>query len=135
MSLTKPNVFSYQPKKFLTEDNPEDAVLYTVLEKTRNVRIKSIFVKCIWSAQPLWLQVVVFLKKTTITYNVDSPDSNIPYFACNTGDEAIEELLETTDESKSRAFLIEDQSVKVAVRCSGGTVSNISAIVKWSQKK
>lgn len=126
-------IFEDQPHAIISQDNPENGKLYIILNTTKNVRIKSIFARIIWTVQPLWLQVVVTKSKTATVYNIDSPDSNIPYFACVAADELTEELLVTTDDSGSRAFLTEDRSIKVGIRCSGGTVTNISSIVKWSK--
>ena len=129
-------VFKHQPDATLDQADPASGTKYTLLDTTRNVRIISISAKCTWTVQPSPLEVHLTIDGIAHKFSAVDPVSTDLYFAfVREGFHETNQLLETTAYGPYRAFLIEGRSVKVEVEITGGTVSNLSARVKWAQKK
>ena len=133
MSLTKPNVFKQKADATLSQA-PVSGTKYTVLDTKRNVRIIGISVQCTWTVQPTPLEIHITIDGQTVTFTFTDPVSATDYFAKNSLATA-ETAQELTVTQPDVPFLREGQSVKVEAEITGGTVSNLSARVKWSQKK
>ena len=130
-------VFQQQDDAVLDQDNPDSGVKYTVLDTTRNVKIESIIAVCTWSVQPSPLEIHLTVDGQAIRYSLTDPESTKFYLAVRTAECApANQLLFAIPATRSadyRAFLKEGRSVKVEAEITGGTVSNLSARMKWSK--
>lgn len=129
-------VFQQQADATLSQANPVSGTKYTVLDTTTNVRIISIAVRCTWTVQPSPLEIHITIDGQTITHAGTNPVSDDWLFIDFTNAELNEatQLLDSSNaELKRRAFAYEGRSVKVEAEITGGTVSNLSARVKYAR--
>ena len=126
-------VFEHQPDAVLNQDNPESGTKYEVLATTKRCRIISIAVVCTWTGQPTPLEIHVTIDGQSITHVQDDPVSAQYYVAelKEHGDQTFQAMGVTSH--LNRAFLYEGRTVKVEAEITGGTVSNISARVKYAK--
>ena len=129
---TKP-VFKHQPDTVLDQANPDNGKKYTVLE-TKNVRIISIMVQCTWSVQPSPLELYLTIDGVPWKWSFTDPQSVRAYVCQNTRYLAEDaQVLEYITGGTECPFLLEGRSVKIEAEITGGTVSNLSARVKWAK--
>ena len=125
----------HQADAVLSQANPVSGTKYTVLDTTKNVRIISISVKCTWTVQPTPLQVHVTIDGQTITYSKTDPVSASNYApSIGSGTSPIGQLLSDAGSiayNIMRSFLLEGRSVKIECEITAGTVSNLTARVKY----
>ena len=142
---TKP-VFKHQPDATINQDNPDSGTKYEwssdgtqakKLGTQKNVKIISIDVQCTWTVQPTPLEVHVTIDGKNIKHSADSPLSAKWYEAYpqayNAENNQPLSDVETVQYSLYRPFLYEGRNVKVEAEVTGGTVSNLSARVKWAK--
>lgn len=138
---TKP-VFKHQPDATINVTDPVSGQKYewkdpdeNPLGTQKNVRILSIAVSCTWTVQPTPLEVWVTIDGETKRHYFGDPVSATNYYAFLTpGSPATNEgLTETIGYAVYKAFLIEGRSIKVEAEITGGTVSNLTARVKWAK--
>ena len=124
-------VFQHQADAVLDQANPVSGTKYPVLATTRNCRLISISAVCTWTVQPTPLEIHVIIDGITRTFSVTDPVSTTEY----TGEiwPPSAEVLTVAAFSISRAFLLEGRSISVTVEITGGTVSNLSARVKYAK--
>jgi len=115
---------------------PVSGTKYTVLDTTPNVRIISISVQCTWTVQPTPLEIHITIDGKTITHTFTNPVTATDYIAF------IDPTKAATAQGLSATaaldlglppFLREGRSIKVEAEITGGTVSNLSARVKYAK--
>ena len=132
LRTTTPQVFQHQADATLSQNNPVSGTKYTVLDTTKNVRITGVSAKCTWTTQPTPLEIHLTIDGQAINFSLNNPVSATPYepyFSKDTSDG----YLTGSDFIYSRAFLVEGRSVKVEAEITGGTVSNLTARVKYAK--
>jgi len=122
----------YQADAVLSQANPVSGTKYVVLATTKNARIMSIHIVCTWTVQPTPLEVHLTIDGLTITGGFVNPVSTTSYYARHSA-LAQSLYISTADPSAYMAFLMEGRSIKVEVEITGGTVSNLSARVKYAK--
>jgi hypothetical protein len=133
-----PLYFPYQPPIHqadvtLSQNNPVSGVLYTVLDTTTLVRIVSFSVTVTWTVQPSPLDLVITIDGNTLTFTQANPVSAQPYTPDMRGFNPENALGLSAGTNDYRAFILEGKTVKIEARTTGGTVSNLSARVKWGR--
>ena len=128
---TKP-IFKHQDDATINQANPVSGTKYEVLAETKNVRIISIAVRCTWTVQPTPLEVWITVDGQTMRFYFPDPISDT-WYKGYIADESVEGYLTVDYAAQYRAFLLEGRSVKVEAEITGGTVSNLSARVKWAK--
>ena len=128
-------MWQQQDDATLNQANPVSGTKYTVLDTVYNARIKSISVTCTWTVQPTPLEIHMTIDGVSITFTVTDPVSTTPYSAAWLDDqpETAQDLVTVVYEP-SRLGLVEGQSVKIEAEITGGTVSNLSARVKYAKR-
>jgi hypothetical protein len=124
---------AHQGDATLSVDNPISGTKYTVLATTRNVRIITICVKVIWTVQPTPLEAHITANGVNITLSFTNPVTATWYFDILFNPNNDDGALSAANPTSTRPFLLESQSVKIEVETTGGTVSNLSARVKWAR--
>ena len=122
----------HQADATLNQANPVSGTKYEVLPETKNVRIIGISVECTWTVQPTPLEVHITIDGVPILCSKTDPASAIPHFAGLNATMSGGTLDDTTYDPR-RTFLLEGRSVKIEVEITGGTVSNLSARVKYAK--
>lgn len=123
-----------QPDAVLNQANPGSGVSYPVLALSGDVRIYSIAAWVTWTVQPNPLEVLVTIDGQVINHNVANPVSATAYEAVTVANVIPTwQVLIIVNPGQYRAFLHEGQSVGVAARTTGGTVQNLSCVVKWAR--
>ena len=131
----RPDVFKLQTDASLSQATPTSGTKYTVLDTVKNVRIIGIVASVTWTGQPTPLEIHVTIDGQAYTFTVTDPVSATKYYArLLSGNAITAQPLVTTDVEVTRAFLLEGRSVKVEAETTGGTVSNLSATVKYANK-
>jgi hypothetical protein len=127
--------FAHQADASLNQSWPNSDELYTVLDTTANVRLIAFAVKETHSVTPTNVKIVITIDGQTLTYTKTSPSSATWYFPTQSSSVGASSLaLGSTDLAQYLTFLYEGRSVKVQASVSGGTVSNLSAIVKYAKR-
>ena len=139
---TKP-VFKHQPDATIDVTDPVSGQKYewkdpdeNPLGTQKNVRIISIVVQCTWTVQPTPLEIHVTVDGNSITYKVTDPESAKFYSASPAAQNpaSSQSLMNISAlYDRNRTFLLESRSVKVEAEITGGTVSNLSARVKYAK--
>ena len=127
-----PRMVQHQPDAVLDQANPVSGTKYTVLDTAKNVRIIAIMVRCIWTAQPTPLEVHVTIDGNVLLGQFVSPENDKDYYAF-VGSGSVQLILQLEVTTTERSFMLEGRSVKVEAEITGGTVSNLSARVKWAK--
>ena len=129
----------HQPDATINVTNPVSGQKYeweyppgTPLGTQKNVRILSIMVKCTWTVQPSPLQVHFTLDGLPYVVSQIDPGTDTFY---QVQDRIYVDtyILVTPPKDRPVGFLNEGRSVKVEAEITGGTVSNLSARVKWAK--
>jgi len=129
----RPVVPENQADATLSQDNPVSGTKYTVLDTTKNVRIIGIEIDCTWTVQPTPLEIHVTIDGIAMIFAQTNPVSATPYRALLNPAYAADNQFMTAATNLDVPFLIEGRSVKVEVETTGGTVSNLSAKVKYAK--
>ena len=129
----------HQADAVLNQSNPVSGTKYIVLDTTKNVKILSVFVSVAWTGQPTPLELHVTVDGITKRFVRNNPASATAYipqsnpdtapasqYLVTTADAALPYLLKTMD-------IINGRSVKIEAEIIGGTVSNLSARVKYAK--
>ena len=127
------DVFKQQADATVTEASPVSGTKYTVLDTTKNVRIISMAVKCTFATcDPLEIHVTI--DGQTITFTTSAATTNTWNYPSNSSEnaETAQTLQEATDYAAQIPFLREGRSVKVEVEATGGTLSDLTARVKYA---
>jgi len=139
---TRPQVPpEHQPDATINVNNPVSGTKYewgyppgTPLGTQKNVRIIEISATCTWTAQPTPLEIHLTIDGNNITFGQANPVSGFNYSPEWWPDKAeADQLMIQDGYSPYRAFLIEGRSVKIEAEITGGTVSLLSARVKWAR--
>jgi hypothetical protein len=130
-------VFQQQADATLSQANPVSGTKYTVLDTVKNARIITIAITVTWTVQPAPLEVWVTIDGQTLRFFHATPVSAQPYEAITNApqnaDQPLIEIGAWATEPYNFGFLLEGRSVKVEVETTGGTVSNLSARVKYAK--
>jgi len=118
----------HQADATLSQANPVSGTKYTVLDTTKNVRIISVSVQCTWTVQPTPIEVHITIDGVSITVGFTDPVSATSYFFVND-----RSSLCVFTANRAQAFQLEGRSVKIEAEITGGTVSNLSATVKYAK--
>ena len=103
-------------------------------ELQKEVRIHSINVNVTWTVQPSPLEIWVTVDGKTWRFFVIDPESVTNYYALIASNQTPTfQSLSTTDFGFYKNGMFDGRSVKIEAEITGGTVSNISAIVKWGK--
>jgi len=122
----------HQADATLSQANPVSGTKYTVLDTTKNVRLLNIIVRVTWTVQPTPLEVHITIDGQVVTFTKTDPVTITSYFPQTLDAFTLPGgVLDTV--VVHRAFLLEGRSVKVEVETTGGTVSNLSARVKYAR--
>ena len=105
---------------------------YEVLAETKNVRIIAIFVKCTWTVQPTPLEIHVTVDGQALIGAKTDPVSN-DWYSPDRPTELGTGFAVGVSSIIPQPFLLEGRNVKVEVEITGGTVSNLSARVKYAK--
>jgi len=128
----EPTIFKHQADATLDQASPVSGTKYEVLATTKNVRIIGISAVCTWTVQPDPLEVHVTIDGQLLSFHFTDPVSTTPYFAyLDANRTAINQAMDSS--VGKEAFLLEGRSVKVEAEITGGTVSNLSARVKYAK--
>ncbi|NVM23119.1 MAG: hypothetical protein HWN68_15215 [Desulfobacterales bacterium] len=125
-------VFKHQADATLDQTDPVSGTKYEVLATTKNVRIILIEAQCTWTVQPTPLEIHVTIDGQPLVFSKADPVSEDYYYATPYAPVAGGSL-NVVAEVRHRAFLLEGRSVKVEAEITGGTVSNLSARVKYAK--
>jgi len=124
----------HQADATVNQANPVSGTEYEILPTTRNVRIIGIAAWVTWTVQPTPLEVHITIDGQTLTFAKSDPVNGTRYnleldpgLAENAG------LLTIWSTETTRAFDFEGRSVRITVETTGGTVSNLSARVKYAK--
>jgi len=130
-----PQLTQLQADATLSQASPTSGNKYEVLATTTNVRIIGIMASVTWTVQPTPLEIHVTIDGQSYTYAQPNPVSATKYYPYNfPGDAETAQLMGVwTAEFGMRAFLLDGRSVKVEAETTGGTVSNLSARVKYAK--
>jgi len=118
----------------LNQASPTSGTKYTVLDTVKNARILHIVVACTWTVQPTPLEIHVTIDGVAVSFSQTDPVSTSEYEAAYTSPfYDAQGMADAGTRGAYRAFLDEGRSVKVEVEITGGTVSNLSARVKYAK--
>jgi len=124
----------HQADATLNQANPVSGTQYEVLATTPNARIYGIMVMVTWTVQPTPLEIHVTIDGRSLNFSQVDPVSATPYMAWFSPGRAENlQYLITIAAQNIPAFLLEGRSVRVQVETTGGTVSNLSARVKYAR--
>lgn len=127
--------FQHQSDAVLSQAAPNSETKYTVLDTTLNVRLISVAAIVTWTVQPTPLDIWITVDGHTLRGYVSNPVSAGAYcFVFRTSSQDDQTPLSDEATPSYRAFLLEGRSVKVEVSVTGGTVSNLSARVKYASR-
>lgn len=132
--------YQHQADATLSQANPVSGTKYTVLDTTKNCKVRSIVVTVTWTVQPDPLEVHVTIDGVAITFVVANPQSATNYYASlspsstPTTEALVLVASLTTYGTIMIPHALEGRSVKVEVETTGGTTSNISAKVKYARR-
>lgn len=133
--VSDPEVWQLQEDAVLNQADPVSGTKYGVGvlgTAQKNVRLIYICVKCVWTVQPDPLELHLTINGRSITMGRSAPDTDVWYYP--TFSNSQEFVLNATDPAISRAFFLDkSRSVKIEAEITGGTVSNLSARVKWAK--
>lgn len=132
-SGSKIQMMQHQADATLSQANPVSTTLYTVLDTTKNCRIITAFVSVTWTVQPTPLELVLTIDGQTIIHLVGNPTSAINYELAMNNSGMTGQPLAAEGTRTSWAFCYEARSIKIQARTTGGTVSNLSATVKYAK--
>ena len=119
---------------FLEQVDPESGTRYVVLAPTPNVRLKSIAVSLMWTAQPALLQAYVTLSIKEIIFVRTDPPTGTPLMAQLLDNKApSDQIFGTISHLYNRGFMLEDRLATVDVVVIGGAVSLLQCRVKWAK--
>lgn len=124
-----------QPDATLDESPPTSGLKYTVLDTVKNARIIGVSVNVTWTVQPTPLQIHITIDGETTGGGFTDPVSTTFYFGSISPGSANIISVSDVDRTAYRAFLIEGKSIKIEVETTGGTVSNMSARVKYALRR
>ena len=106
----------------------------TPLGTQKNVRIISIAIRVTWTVQPTPLEIHIALDGRSIIHSQIDPGPNTWYYAVIQKQlNESSQTMETPSGGYEGRFLWEGRSVKVEAEITGGTVSHLSARVKWAK--
>ena len=132
-------VFQQMPDATLSQATPTSGLAYTVLDTTKRVHIYSITASVTWTVQPTPLEIHITIDGQTITHLVANPISAANYVTIKSavGDSSAanaQVLHPVATGYTVDAFPVqyEGRSVKVTAETTGGTVTNLSARVKYA---
>jgi len=127
-----PQLLQHQADATLNQASPVSGTKYTVLDTTKNVRIISATAKVTWTVQPTPLEFHITIDgQTLIAQKVNPVSAAVNSLQNNTPDTA--NLGFGNSVAGYRAFVLEGRSVKIEAETTGGTVSNLSARVKYAK--
>ena len=127
-------VFQHQPDAVLNQANPVSGTKYEVLAETKNVRIIGIVVVCTWTVQPTPLEIHVTIDGQAIKHSQTDPESAKFYYpTINRQSFEQGQVMDVGAQQSNIPFLYEGRSIKVEAEITGGTVSNLSARVKYAK--
>jgi len=109
-----------------------DGLVSGALGALNYVRLYSIACWCVWTVQPSPLETHVTIDGQAVRFFFNNPASTTVYKVrpWENPDSADNWMSVTTYD---KAFILEGRSVNVEFEITGGTVSNLSARVKWAR--
>ena len=146
-----PDVFKHQADATINQTNPGDGTKYewssdgtqaNKLGTQKNVQLLGIIVKCTWTVQPTPLEIHAVIDGVAWKWTKTDPVSDTDYFCYIQPDIAplsqtlvgsAQAVTTVGDVTLDRYFSGGARSVKVEAEITGGTVSNLSARVKYAK--
>lgn len=126
-------VFEQQADAFLNQANPVSGTKYEVLATNKRVRIIGIAVSSLWTVQPTPLEIHVTIDGIAYKWTQTDPVDG-SWYMCPLDARFAETAQEmAAGAALSSAFVLEGRTVKVEAEITGGTVSNLTARVKWGK--
>jgi len=110
-----------------------DGSVANALGTQKNVRIIGIECKVTWTVQPTPLEVHITVDGVELTGGMTNPTTATSYYVIMRSFSAGALVVSTVDSLPSSPFIVEGRSVKVEVETTGGTVSALTARVKWAK--
>lgn len=143
-SGSKVQMMEHQADSVTTVTNPVSGTKYewrtggtgagASLGTQKNVRIISIAVKVTWTVQPTPLQCHITIDGNDVESHKDNPVSATFYSLSNTWPDLSSLGLDAVV-SQYNGIILEGRSIKIEFETTGGTVSEITARVKWAKVK
>ena len=128
-----------QADAVLDQAAPVSGVKYVVLDTTKNVKVISVMIQVTWTVQPTPLELHVTVDGIPMIFKKTDPVSTSVYFPQANPDPApTAQFLVTTADAEPHytrytTELLSGRSVKIEAETTGGTVSNLSAKVKYAK--
>jgi len=128
------HVPEHQTDATIIQSNPGDGTQYEILAATDYVRLISAAIRCTWAVQPTPLELFTIVDGQTITWSKANPVTNTWYFprvdASSNPD--TQELTNLAADQRNRPFVLEGRNMQILGEVSGGTVSQLRAVVKYA---
>lgn len=131
---TRVPMWVQQANATLDQDDPVSGTKYVVLDTVKMVRILGCHARVAWTVQPTPLEIHITIDGKSLRAYQDNPVTATRYYL---GQGVYDEgySISDLDYSSRRAFLDEGKSIKIEAETTGGTVSNISALVKYALRR
>jgi len=129
--LSGVNIFGHMPDATISQSNPTSGTKYTILNTTKNARILGVGVKCTWTVQPTALKIHLTIDGQNSTAATVNPINNTWYMIYWSEPYANPDL-GSSIQMHRRAFFVEGISIKIEAEITEGTVSELSARVKYA---
>lgn len=138
---TKKQTFEHQPDATIDQDNPVSGQKYEwedaegkPLGTQKNVRTIQILVNVTWTAQPSPLEIHITEDGQTRKAVIPDPVSEEVYEVCMGHSLTGDHYRFISPASVQRPVLTEARTIKIEAEITGGTVSNLSARVKYAKR-
>jgi len=129
--LSGANIFQHMPDATLSQSNPTSETKYIVLNTTKNARILGIGVICTWTVQPTALKIRLTIDGQN-SRAVKAYPANNTWYMIYWSEPYVNPDLSSSIQMYRRAFFVEGRSIKIEAEVTEGTVSELSARVKYA---
>lgn len=127
-----PRLAVIQADAVINQANPVSGTKYLLLDTTKNVRVNSLFAKVTWTVQPTPLELHLLIDGQVILISQANPATATNYYPYWIPDASGMAFTITIADMGRKAFYFECKSLKVEAETTGGTVSNLSARLKYN---
>lgn len=122
-----------QPSLETIQASPVSGTRYTLLTEV-NVRILSLLLRSTWTVQNNPIEIHFTIDGVPVTHSQANPISNTWYEPAYDG--TLGDLLQPMTTTQFRPYgniLYEGQTVKIEMETTGGTVSDLRAVIKYAK--